>query len=54
VRARVSGGFRAGTPSWHPAYDGPVRIDRLDHLVLTVADIDATMEFYTGSWACGR
>jgi catechol 2,3-dioxygenase-like lactoylglutathione lyase family enzyme len=25
-----------------------VRIDRLDHLVLTVADIDATMEFYTG------
>jgi catechol 2,3-dioxygenase-like lactoylglutathione lyase family enzyme len=24
-----------------------VRIDRLDHLVLTVADIDATMEFYT-------
>jgi catechol 2,3-dioxygenase-like lactoylglutathione lyase family enzyme len=26
---------------------GPVRIDRLDHLVLTVADIDATVEFYT-------
>lgn len=25
-----------------------MRIDRLDHLVLTVADIDATMEFYTG------
>jgi catechol 2,3-dioxygenase-like lactoylglutathione lyase family enzyme len=25
-----------------------VRIDRLDHLVLAVADIDATMEFYTG------
>jgi len=24
-----------------------VRIDRLDHLVLTVADIDATVEFYT-------
>jgi catechol 2,3-dioxygenase-like lactoylglutathione lyase family enzyme len=24
-----------------------VRIDRLDHLVLTVADIDATMAFYT-------
>jgi catechol 2,3-dioxygenase-like lactoylglutathione lyase family enzyme len=24
-----------------------VRIDRLDHLVLTVADIDATMDFYT-------
>jgi catechol 2,3-dioxygenase-like lactoylglutathione lyase family enzyme len=24
-----------------------VRIDRLDHLVLTVADIDATREFYT-------
>jgi catechol 2,3-dioxygenase-like lactoylglutathione lyase family enzyme len=30
-----------------PAYDRPVRIDRLDHLVLTVADIDATVEFYT-------
>ena len=26
---------------------GFVRIDRLDHLVLTVADIDATVEFYT-------
>ena len=26
---------------------GLVRIDRLDHLVLTVADIDATVEFYT-------
>ena len=26
---------------------GCVRIDRLDHLVLTVADIDATVEFYT-------
>jgi catechol 2,3-dioxygenase-like lactoylglutathione lyase family enzyme len=25
-----------------------VRIDRLDHLVLTVADIDATVDFYTG------
>jgi catechol 2,3-dioxygenase-like lactoylglutathione lyase family enzyme len=25
-----------------------VRIDRLDHLVLTVADIDATIEFYVG------
>jgi catechol 2,3-dioxygenase-like lactoylglutathione lyase family enzyme len=24
-----------------------VRIDRLDHLVLTVADTDATVEFYT-------
>jgi catechol 2,3-dioxygenase-like lactoylglutathione lyase family enzyme len=24
-----------------------VHIDRLDHLVLTVADIDATVEFYT-------
>jgi catechol 2,3-dioxygenase-like lactoylglutathione lyase family enzyme len=24
-----------------------VRIDRLDHLVLTVADMDATVEFYT-------
>ena len=24
-----------------------VRIDRLDHLVLTVADINATVEFYT-------
>ena len=24
-----------------------MRIDRLDHLVLTVADIDATVEFYT-------
>ncbi|HEY3653063.1 MAG TPA: VOC family protein [Streptosporangiaceae bacterium] len=24
-----------------------MRIDRLDHLVLTVADIDATMAFYT-------
>jgi catechol 2,3-dioxygenase-like lactoylglutathione lyase family enzyme len=24
-----------------------VRIDRLDHLVLTVADIDATVAFYT-------
>ena len=24
-----------------------VRIDRLDHLVLTVADLDATVEFYT-------
>jgi catechol 2,3-dioxygenase-like lactoylglutathione lyase family enzyme len=24
-----------------------VRIDRLDHLVLTVADIDATADFYT-------
>jgi catechol 2,3-dioxygenase-like lactoylglutathione lyase family enzyme len=24
-----------------------VRIDRLDHLVLTVADIDLTVEFYT-------
>jgi catechol 2,3-dioxygenase-like lactoylglutathione lyase family enzyme len=26
---------------------GSVLIDRLDHLVLTVADIDATVEFYT-------
>jgi catechol 2,3-dioxygenase-like lactoylglutathione lyase family enzyme len=26
---------------------GLVRIDRLDHLVLTVADLDATVEFYT-------
>jgi len=26
---------------------GFVRIDRLDHLVLIVADIDATVEFYT-------
>jgi catechol 2,3-dioxygenase-like lactoylglutathione lyase family enzyme/DNA-binding transcriptional MerR regulator len=26
---------------------GGVRIDRLDHLVLTVADIDATVDFYT-------
>src|ERR1035441_1678697 len=26
---------------------GSVRIDRLDHLVLTVADVDATAEFYT-------
>lgn len=26
---------------------GSMRIDRLDHLVLTVADIDATVEFYT-------
>jgi hypothetical protein len=25
---------------------GSVRIDRLDHLVLTVADIDATVEFW--------
>ena len=24
-----------------------LRTDRLDHLVLTVADIDATVEFYT-------
>ena len=26
---------------------GSVRIDRLDHLMLTVADIGATVEFYT-------
>lgn len=26
---------------------GSARIDRLDHLVLTVADIDATVELYT-------
>lgn len=26
---------------------GLVRIDRLDHLVLTVADIDVTVDFYT-------
>jgi catechol 2,3-dioxygenase-like lactoylglutathione lyase family enzyme len=25
-----------------------MRIDRLDHLVLTVADLDATIDFYTG------
>jgi catechol 2,3-dioxygenase-like lactoylglutathione lyase family enzyme len=25
-----------------------VRIDRLDHLVLTVTDLDATIEFYAG------
>jgi catechol 2,3-dioxygenase-like lactoylglutathione lyase family enzyme len=25
-----------------------MRIDRLDHLVLTVADLDATVAFYTG------
>ncbi|HEY0870177.1 MAG TPA: VOC family protein [Acidothermaceae bacterium] len=25
-----------------------MRIDRLDHLVLTVADLDATIEFYVG------
>jgi catechol 2,3-dioxygenase-like lactoylglutathione lyase family enzyme len=38
-----------------------VRIDRLDHLVLTVADIDATMAFYTrvlgmdaGTFGAGR
>ncbi len=30
-----------------PPYDGSVHIDRLDHLVLTVADIDATVDFYT-------
>ena len=29
---------------------GSVRTDRLDHLVLTVADIDATVEVYTASW----
>jgi catechol 2,3-dioxygenase-like lactoylglutathione lyase family enzyme len=29
------------------AYDGRMRIDRLDHLVLTVADLDATVDFYT-------
>jgi catechol 2,3-dioxygenase-like lactoylglutathione lyase family enzyme len=33
---------------------GSVRIDRLDHLVLAVADIGATVEFYTASWACRR
>jgi catechol 2,3-dioxygenase-like lactoylglutathione lyase family enzyme len=27
--------------------EGAVRIDRLDHLVLTVASIEATVEFYT-------
>lgn len=27
---------------------GPVVIDRIDHLVLTVADIDQTVDFYTG------
>jgi catechol 2,3-dioxygenase-like lactoylglutathione lyase family enzyme len=27
--------------------EGPVRVDRLDHLVLTVASIEATVEFYT-------
>jgi catechol 2,3-dioxygenase-like lactoylglutathione lyase family enzyme len=26
---------------------GSVRIDRLDHLVLTVADVDTAVEFYT-------
>lgn len=25
-----------------------MRVDRLDHLVLTVADLDATIEFYVG------
>jgi catechol 2,3-dioxygenase-like lactoylglutathione lyase family enzyme len=30
---------------------GSVRIDRLDHLVLTVADVDASVEFYPASWA---
>jgi len=28
-------------------YAHPMRIDRLDHLVLTVADLDATVGFYT-------
>jgi len=27
--------------------EGAVRVDRLDHLVLTVASIEATVEFYT-------
>jgi catechol 2,3-dioxygenase-like lactoylglutathione lyase family enzyme len=34
-------------PALRAPYDEFVRIDRLDHLVLTVADIDATVDFYT-------
>ncbi len=30
--------------SW---YDERMRIDRLDHLVLTVADVETTVDFYT-------
>ena len=34
---------------------GSVRIDRLDHLVLTVADIDAAVDFLTwAGWVCSR
>jgi len=33
---------------------GSVRIDRLDHLVLTVADIGATVEFCTRALGRGR
>jgi catechol-2,3-dioxygenase len=38
--------LRRSLPQDH-TYDRHVRIDRLDHLVLTVADIDATVDFYT-------
>ena len=32
--------------SVQPSDNGSVRIERLDHLVLTVADIDRTVDFY--------
>jgi catechol 2,3-dioxygenase-like lactoylglutathione lyase family enzyme len=37
--------FIAGRRAWRR--EGPVRVDRLDHLVLTVASVEATVEFYT-------
>lgn len=37
-----------------PFYQGPMQIEALDHLVLTVADIEATAAFYTGALGMTR
>src|SRR5215470_4846670 len=46
---RAAAGWAGGlTERWLPCQEeGAVRVDRLDHLVLTVASIEATVEFYT-------
>jgi len=47
VCRQIRGLVSAASRSAHGEGERAVRIDRLDHLVLTVASIEATVEFYT-------